>query len=231
LLSDQITGDRRVVRGKRPHVLPQDRHGQQQQQPAVDQGDIPDRQEDKDQAEVHGLVDGPVYPVQPGQVFPPIEYPGKKQMKRGEGQVEDAKRSLPALVSLALPEEQAKMVVELVGLFVTPNSFYSEELTEVRRQQARDAIMPVTRSFIKGETVVQRGQVISTANLEALNALGLLTSPDAWLSMINVSIISLLALGFGVLYLRQYTTVLGNLRRAIFLAFLYLLPGFSPATT
>ena len=78
-----------------------------------------------------------------------------------ENRIEEARRSVPALVSLSLPEESAGSVAELVTAFVSPNSFYDETQTIAARQQIRDAVQPVRRTFAKGETIVQRGQVIS----------------------------------------------------------------------
>jgi hypothetical protein len=90
-----------------------------------------------------------------------------------EDRVEEARRSVPALVSLALPEDQADIVAELVAGFVLPNSIYSDELTEAARQAARDAVVPISRTYVTGELIVQRGQVLTPQMMEALDQLGL----------------------------------------------------------
>ncbi len=88
--------------------------------------------------------------------------------------VEAIRRDIPSLVSLALSEENAQLVAELVRAFVVPNSLYSPELTEAARQAARDAIEPVVQSYKAGESVVRTGEVITEADLEALQRLGLI---------------------------------------------------------
>ncbi len=118
-----------------------------------------------------------------------------------EGQLADARRNIPNLVSFSLPEDQAEIVAELVSLYVAPNSFYSEELTEEKRQQVREAIRPVTRSFLRGETVVRRGKVLSEADLEALQYLGLLPGEDNARIDLSAFVLVVLTMGFTMLYL------------------------------
>ncbi|RME87172.1 MAG: HDIG domain-containing protein [Anaerolineae bacterium] len=91
-------------------------------------------------------------------------------------EVESIRRDIPSLVSLALSEENAQLVAELVRAFVAPNSLYSPELTEAARQAAREAIEPVVQSYKAGEIVVRSGEVITEADLEALQRLGLIQS-------------------------------------------------------
>jgi membrane-associated HD superfamily phosphohydrolase len=94
--------------------------------------------------------------------------------------LDPARRSVPSLVSLALSEEQAAIVVELVSAFVAPNSVYSADLTEATRQSARDAVEPVTQGYKAGEIIVLRGQIIRPAQLEALQQLGLIEQTSPW---------------------------------------------------
>src|SRR5919106_798326 len=62
-------------------------------------------------------------------------------------ELESVRRTVPSLVSLALNEEQAALVSELVTTFVIPNSLYSEELTQSAKQFARDAVQPVIQEY------------------------------------------------------------------------------------
>ncbi len=148
-----------------------------------------------------------------------------------EGQLEDVRRCVPAISSLSIPDDQAALVVELVRAFVSPNSVFSEALTETARQQARDSIKPIKRSFVQGETVVSRGRLISELDMEALQKLGLAQPQKTWQDYVGVAIMVLIMLVFLALYLRsvfvvRYPRVLG--RRALvvlaglFLTFLYL---------
>jgi putative nucleotidyltransferase with HDIG domain len=141
-------------------------------------------------------------------------------------QLEEARRSLPALVSLSLPEDQANIAAELAVAFVIPNSLRNEELTDKARQRARDAVIPVTRTYLAGETIVQRGNVITPTNLEALQVFGLVHSPSRWQDLVSALILTLLVGTFFVIYKRR-SPALGNdlrgltLNAILFLAFLF----------
>lgn len=118
-----------------------------------------------------------------------------------ESQLEDARRSLPTLVSFSLPEEHVPVVANLVSLYVAPNSFYNETLTEERRQQAREAVAPVQRSFVAGETVVRQGKLLNELDLEALQQLGLLASEGDPLTVFTAGVVVVLALALILLFL------------------------------
>lgn len=147
-----------------------------------------------------------------------------EQVMRGairEDRLEEARRSIPPLVSLSLTEDQADIVVELVKAFVTPNSTYSESLTETARQMAMDAVAPISRSYKAGETIVQRGQVISPASLEALIMLGLAQPKFNWSELIGAAAVALLSITLIVLYLRRRATLLQDLRGLTLFATLF----------
>ena len=140
-----------------------------------------------------------------------------------EGQLEDARRSLPALVSFSLPEDQVPLVAELAGLYVAPNSFYSEELTEERRQQAWDAVPPVPRTFVAGETVVRRGKVLNDVDIEALQALGLLVGENDPLTVFNASVMVVLSMAFILLFLYRRPAFSRDFKQILYTSFFFLL--------
>ncbi|HEX9839811.1 MAG TPA: HDIG domain-containing protein [Anaerolineales bacterium] len=88
--------------------------------------------------------------------------------------LESVRRSIPSLVSLALNEEQAAVVSELVTAFVMPNSVYSADLTEAAQKSAREAVPPVMEEYKPGESIVLRGQIVTTAQFETLQQFGLI---------------------------------------------------------
>jgi hypothetical protein len=94
--------------------------------------------------------------------------------------LDSARRSVSSLVSLALNEEQAAIVVELVQAFVVPNSVYSADLTESTKRSAREAVEPIIQEYKAGEIIVLRGQIIRPPQLEALQQLGLIEQSSAW---------------------------------------------------
>jgi putative nucleotidyltransferase with HDIG domain len=142
--------------------------------------------------------------------------------------LEDFRSGVPALVSLSLPEDQADIVAELAAGFVAPNSLFSEELTNSARQAAREAIEPISRTFITGEQVVQRGQVLSEADLEALQMFGLAQPQQSWEEPVSSAVLAVLMTVFMVFFLRrQSQSILMNdprsltLLLSLFMVFLF----------
>jgi membrane-associated HD superfamily phosphohydrolase len=58
------------------------------------------------------------------------------------------------------PTEQAQVIIALVSPLIVPNSLYSEDQTNLAREQARATIEPISRQIIAGEVIVRRGQII-----------------------------------------------------------------------
>lgn len=139
-----------------------------------------------------------------------------------EDRLEDARRQVPTRVSLSLPEDQAAIVSELAAAHVAPNSFFSPELTETARQQAQEAISPVNRTFLAGETIVQRGRVISQSDIEALQEAGLLENSTPWQEQIGAMAIILVTAIFSVMYLHRRVNITNDLRSLIVIAILFL---------
>jgi putative nucleotidyltransferase with HDIG domain len=115
-------------------------------------------------------------------------------------EIDGTRRIIPTLVSLALTEEQAVLVVELVSAFVVPNSLYSEELTADAKQTAREAVQPVVREYKAGEIIVLRGQIITPVEYEALQEFDLIVESSPWQTYAGAGALVLLAAAFVHLY-------------------------------
>ncbi len=138
--------------------------------------------------------------------------------------IESIRDNLPSTVSLSLTVTETQVVVELVSPLVTANSFYSPELTALAREAAQNAVEPVVRTFVKGQTVVRRGQVISDADYEALTKLGLIEAGGISKDLIGAAALVLLALLFVVLYFsRRQPVVFAELRSLLLIAILFLI--------
>jgi putative nucleotidyltransferase with HDIG domain len=120
-----------------------------------------------------------------------------------EDRLEAARNNVPTLISLSLPEDQAAIVSELVIGFVAPNSLYSEVLTETARQQAREAVVPVERSFVQGQTLLLRGQIISETDIESLELFGLVKSETRWQDLVSAASLAILTLVYFLTYLSR----------------------------
>jgi hypothetical protein len=132
------------------------------------------------------------------------------------------RQSLSSQVSLALTEKEATLVVEIVAPLVVANSFYSPELTDAARQAARESVEPATQSYISGQTVVSHGQVISAVDLEALTALGMVTSNNPAYNYLGAAALVLLSAIFTALYFfRRKPMAISDLRSQLLLAILF----------
>ena len=142
-----------------------------------------------------------------------------------EDRLEESRRSVPALVSLALPEDQAAVTAELAAGFVSPNSLFSQSLTDTARQQAREKIASVNRSYVAGELIIQRGQVITALNMEALEQFGLAQPAGQWQDLVSAAGLTMLVAFYFILYLRRNLSITHNGRglALIFGLFLFFL--------
>lgn len=133
---------------------------------------------------------------------------------------------IPSLISLSFPEEQSAIITTLVQAFVVPNSLYNEELTEAARQEARDSVAPIMRSYMTDETIIQRGRVISVTDYEALQVYGLAQPQNRWQDIISAVLLTLLTSAVFIYYVRQHPQIFaGNLgmRKLALVLMLFLL--------
>ena len=88
-------------------------------------------------------------------------------------QLGTVKSNLPATIDFSFPSDQTKLIISMVSPYIVPTSLFSEEQTQVARDQARSSIEPITRQIMAREVLVRRGEIVSPGDLEALTAFGL----------------------------------------------------------
>src|SRR3990170_656035 len=138
--------------------------------------------------------------------------------------VESVRRAIPSLVSLALNEEQAAIVSELVTAFVVPNSVYSPELTEAAKTSAREALQPIMQEYKQGETIVLRGQILTPAQLEALQQFGLIEEASPWQSYAGAgALIITIAIFINLYFSRRQLPFLFEARSLVVIALIFIL--------
>ena len=143
-----------------------------------------------------------------------------------ENQLTSVQQKIPTLVSLSFSDEQAEIITSLVQSFVVPNSLYNEELTEAARQQARDNVTPIMRSFMTAETIIQGGKVISVADYEALEQYGLAQPKNRWQDVVSAIVLTVLSVTIFIYYVRHHPEIFsGNLglRKLVVVVMLFLL--------
>lgn len=133
------------------------------------------------------------------------------------------RESVTSRVSLALPDDQARLVAHLVKAFVAANRLFSPEETEAARQAAREAVAPVVKRYVAGEIVVQRGEVITAEVLEALQQMGLVGSLDARPYYFgSAALIAVLMLVWGLYLLQKKPEWMQHFKNPLAIWLLYL---------
>ena len=69
---------------------------------------------------------------------------------------------------------EAGLVSQFVSAFVVTNSRFSADLTAAAQKSARDAVQPVVQTYKAGERIVSAGDIITPAQMEALQELKLI---------------------------------------------------------
>jgi hypothetical protein len=141
-----------------------------------------------------------------------------------EDQLSAAQRSARRQASLNLTAAQELIVTNLAPQFIVPTVFADEEATAAARQEAAAAVEPITRSVTKDQRIIRTGDIVTEADVEMLEQLGLQQQELDLQDVASLFIASLLSVTLIILYWQQYRTNLrGNGRYLIGLALLLLL--------
>ncbi len=142
---------------------------------------------------------------------------------RSDG-LDAVRQSVPARVSYTMSVNEAGVIADLVTPLVTANSFYSPQLTDAARQAASAAVQPVTQSYVKDQTIISRGQIITDADLEAMTVLGLAdTGTPAFTYLGPAALVGLSAVFLALYFYRRRPAFAADLRSLLLLALLFLI--------
>ncbi|UCF60226.1 MAG: HDIG domain-containing protein [Anaerolineaceae bacterium] len=141
-----------------------------------------------------------------------------------EDRVNEARRSVPTLVSIALPVDQVELVSQLVTAFVAPNTWLNESATEEAKENARQSVELVRISYAAGETIVRVGSRITPLEIEALEAYNLLKPPEPWQRIsIQVLLVTLLASTIALYAYRIHPTQIKKTRHALTVSVMFII--------
>jgi putative nucleotidyltransferase with HDIG domain len=142
-----------------------------------------------------------------------------------EDKLEAVQSGVSSSVSLTLNEQQSALVTELVTAFVVSNSFYSEELTTAARQVERDAVKPVVQTYKAGETIAPTGEIITPADMEAFQQLGMISTGQRWEDMLGATAVIVLSAVFVPMYFyrRKRSMVVNDARSLMVIALIFII--------
>jgi putative nucleotidyltransferase with HDIG domain len=137
----------------------------------------------------------------------------------------DVYANLPNLVSVAIDEPQASLIVMLTKNLIRPNSFLNQARTEAARATAREGVATEKRSFVQGQIVIRGGQIASAVDIEALTQLGLLQPADQrGPILLSAALIVTLLTAISLSYMQRfYNDLLMNLDEMALIGVLMLL--------
>lgn len=141
-----------------------------------------------------------------------------------EDKVESAQAGAASFISLTLNEQQSALVAELVDAFVVPNSFYSEDLTTAARAAARESVKPIVQTYKTGETIVPAGEVITPADFEAFQQLGMIYPGQRWEDVAGAAAVIILSAVFVPMYFfrRKRSAVVNDPRSIMVIAVIFI---------
>ncbi len=109
--------------------------------------------------------------------------------------------NVPLLVDQTrLSEQEAAIVTRIVQALLQPNTFPNPEKTEELRQEARRAVEPVIVEYEAGEIIVREGEVVTEAQVEALDKFGLRRRQITWQHILAEAVFVLLFLALVLFY-------------------------------
>lgn len=133
-----------------------------------------------------------------------------------EGQVATVRRGISNQIGADLSEAQADVVEAWVSALVVPNSFFDTERTEKARQEARTQVPPVEQSYVRGQIILRRGEVVTAEQVEALEMLGLQQQRTDWRQILGRAMFALLLIvALSIYLLRLHPTVWINQRALV----------------
>lgn len=118
-------------------------------------------------------------------------------------QLGTVKSNLPASIDFSFPSDQTKLIISIVSPFIVPTSLFSEEETQLARDQARSEVEPIVRQIMAGEVLVRRGEIVSPGDIEALTAFGLGQPTDMTTLLLSSGAIMIVVAALVIIYYRR----------------------------
>ena len=136
--------------------------------------------------------------------------------KLPEWRVPEVVRELPLRVSSdQLSENERSLAVDLASRFVAGNLVPNRETTTRLRKEAEEAVAPVQITVEKGETVLREGQVVSAADIEKLDLLGLRNPTTDWRQVGAAAAFSILTMSMLAAYIGAFQPSLATRDRGL----------------
>jgi putative nucleotidyltransferase with HDIG domain len=135
--------------------------------------------------------------------------------KLPEWRVPEVVRELPLRASDQLTENERSLAVDLASRFVAGNLVPNRETTNRLRKEAEESVAPVQVTVEKGETVLREGQVVSAADIEKLDLLGLRSPTTDWRQVGAAGAFAFLTMSMLAAYIAAFQPTLAARERGL----------------
>jgi len=148
----------------------------------------------------------------------------RREIRDEPAAISEAKRTARTEFSFTLTQSQEQVVTSLVPQFIEPNTFFNEEATIQRRDEAAAAVEPKRQTVMQSQRIVRVGEIVTAEELELMERLGLLQPEVSWWRLSSLFIASILSVGLITLYWQRFHSPLqGSPRYLLLLGILILL--------
>lgn len=128
-------------------------------------------------------------------------------------QITENRATVPNLINLTFSEEEAQAIEDLANPFIVANSLFSDEETRIAQEKAVGSVAAISSSYIEGQTIVFRGQIISSEQYETLQFYGFVKPENRLTEVLAAGLLVLLLTSFIALYFfRRRLSPLDDLR-------------------
>jgi putative nucleotidyltransferase with HDIG domain len=134
-----------------------------------------------------------------------------------------ARAALASRVSLKFPEPQRVLGGELLSPLLVANSSYDAAATEQAREQAAAAVEPITVDIKQGELIVQAGARLTEADLERLDAIGVLDPEPDPARVVGWLLLSALTVALFLGWVWRFRPAFWHRNNVLFLVSLFLI--------
>ncbi|HEX5414527.1 MAG TPA: HDIG domain-containing protein [Chloroflexota bacterium] len=140
-------------------------------------------------------------------------------------QVSAVQSTLITQVDPGVDGDESSVVVALARSFVAPTQQVDKAATSQAREAAADAVQPVQITVEQGETILRNGDIVTSSDVEKLEAVGLRNPTVQWSWIIAMALLSLLMTLSLATYLRRMSPVTASSpRRLALIVVLVVLP-------
>ena len=109
-----------------------------------------------------------------------------------ENELEIFRQNAKHQISFFLNVAQERVVTGIAPQLIVANTFFNEEATQKKRDEAEQAVKPYERTVAEGSLLIQEGEVVSDGDIELLTHFGLLETEWDWTRLLSLGVASLL---------------------------------------